>query len=96
MSELESAINVLVNAMIDSKANNYNQHIVSGDNGIDYVVTAQVKNGLTPCQKLAKIEAQSEWISVDTPEDMPIGEEVLCWDDCQYHLDYADMDAVYG
>lgn len=37
-----------------------------------------------------------DWISVDTPEDMPMGEEVLCWDGCGYHLDYADMDADTG
>jgi hypothetical protein len=36
------------------------------------------------------------WVSVASPEDLPIGEEVLCWDGCQHHLDYADMDAETG
>lgn len=44
----------------------------------------------------SQYKPQQEWISVDTAEDMPIGEEVLCWDGCQYHLDYADMDAESG
>ncbi len=65
MSELNNAIEVLVNTLIDSDAENYNQHIASGDNGVDYVVTVQRKDGLTPCEKLADIESQSEWVSVD-------------------------------
>jgi hypothetical protein len=35
--------------------------------------------------------SQEEWVLVDSPEDLPIGEEVLCWDGCDYSLDYADM-----
>ncbi len=53
---LANAIDVLVGAMIDSNAENYNQHIVSGDNDVDYVVIVQVKQGLTPCEKLAEAE----------------------------------------
>lgn len=39
---------------------------------------------------------ESEWISVDSPEELPIGEEVLCWDGCQQCIDYAEMDGDTG
>lgn len=39
---------------------------------------------------------QSELIAVDSPEDLPMCEDVLCWDGCQFTIDYADMNADTG
>ena len=78
---------------------NYNDGCTPYD-AIDLAVSSFDDNQALIKKQQEQIELlsapQNEWISVDTPEDMPIGEEVLCWDGCQYHLDYADMDADTG
>lgn len=34
---------------------------------------------------------------VDTPEDIePSGEEVLCWDGCDWSIDYSEVDGESG
>lgn len=52
MKDVTLACDELVNRMIESNAPNYNQHILIGDDGNEYVVTVQKKGGLTPCEKL--------------------------------------------
>ncbi len=41
-------------------------------------------------------EPQSDWISVETPEDINFDGEVLCWDGCDYSIDYVDIDVDTG
>lgn len=38
----------------------------------------------------------SEWIEIDTPEDVDCDTEVLLWDGCDYHIDYVDVDIDTG
>lgn len=39
----------------------------------------------------------SDWIEIDTPEDIdPKGEEVLVWDGCDYHIDFVEVCADMG
>jgi hypothetical protein len=34
---------------------------------------------------------------VDSPEDIPLRhEDILCWDGCQWHIDYVDIDVDTG
>lgn len=56
-TQLELACDVLVNHMIESDAPNYNQHILASNDGREFVVTVQLKDGQTPCQQLAVAKA---------------------------------------
>lgn len=40
--------------------------------------------------------AEDKWVIVDTAEDLPMQQEVLCWDGCEFSIDYADMDSDSG
>lgn len=56
--DFSAACDELLNTMIDSHASNYNQHSVSGNDGNEYVITVQLKEGETPCQQLAAAKAR--------------------------------------
>lgn len=44
-----------------------------------------------------KFDLTPKPIFVDTPEDIePCGEEVLCWDSCDWSIDYAEIDGETG
>lgn len=55
---------------------------LDGDEAIDYV------------DKM--IKECNGWIGVDSAEDLPMEQEVLCWDGCEFSIDYADMDPDSG
>lgn len=44
----------------------------------------------------ANPKAQSEWVSVATPEDITFDGDVLCWDGCDYSIDYVETDVETG
>lgn len=56
--EIEQAIDVLVNEMIESGAPNYKGWICESTDGNEYVVTVQRIGGETPSQQLSKSKQQ--------------------------------------
>lgn len=34
--------------------------------------------------------------AIESPEDCPVGVELLIWDGCNYHLDYVEHDPELG
>jgi hypothetical protein len=38
----------------------------------------------------------SEWIEIDTPEDVDCDTEVLLFDGCEFSIDYVDIDIEVG
>jgi len=64
---------------------------------INHGLAVGTPSQLSDCFRLGmKWALETKWVSVDSPEDLPIGEEVLCWDGCEFYLDYADIDGDTG
>lgn len=32
----------------------------------------------------------NEWVEIDSAEDVQTSDEILLWDGCDYHIDYAE------
>ncbi len=68
------------------------------DNDVGASIECECGCGLVECDwsraKAAEIwnnrKKQDSWISVNTPEDIPVRKEVLCFDGCDISIDFVE------
>ena len=72
---IELAVDILVNEMVDSGAPNYKSWLMECNDGNEYLVTVQKKDGETAVEQLAKQQEEIERLNIDMQSLVNLGHE---------------------